>query len=184
MRLKEEAGFYRFRQPPCMWSAWFGVLMWLVRINCPVIGQNKLCCDWSGYRGAGGLKRAVYKFVCVCVCVCAELDDLKRAVCGIVGCSHTVICLSSCSFAIHCWLFCWTFCWNKFQFPTWVANFLVEVLAIRFKFVLVLRIIRLKSIRLWSDCVLSSLSLQFRILWAKLIVVTVISIQLSPDGPE
>jgi len=65
-----------------------------------------------------------------------------------------------------------------------VADFLVEVLAIRFKFVFVLWVIRLKSIRLWSDCVLSSLTLQFRILWAEFIVVTVISIQLLPDGPE
>jgi len=32
--------------------------------------------------------------------------------------------------------------------------------------------------------VLSSLTLLFRILWAEFIVVTVISIRLSPDGPE
>jgi hypothetical protein len=29
----------------CDWSDW--TLLWLVRINCLVIGQNNLTCDWS-----------------------------------------------------------------------------------------------------------------------------------------
>ena len=65
-----------------------------------------------------------------------------------------------------------------------MTNFLVELLVIRFKFMLVLWIIKLKSIKLLSDCVHSSLTLQFWILRAESIVVTVISIQLTPIGPE
>ena len=80
----------------------------------------------------------------------------------------SVIDLSSCSFVLalltrsfHCLPVCWIFWWKMFQFPTCVAHFLVESLAVRFEFLFVLWIIMLKSIRLWSDCVQSSLTLQF-----------------------
>ena len=45
------------------------VLMWLLRINCPVIGQNKLSCDLSN----------------------KLLPDLNTAVSSIVGCSNNFI---------------------------------------------------------------------------------------------
>jgi hypothetical protein len=53
--LKEETDFYSFRQYSFIRSALFGVLMWLVSINCPVIGQNKLSCV-SSEETTGGPK--------------------------------------------------------------------------------------------------------------------------------
>jgi hypothetical protein len=37
--------FHRSKPSPFIWSALLVCCLWLVRINCPVIGQNKLFCD-------------------------------------------------------------------------------------------------------------------------------------------
>ena len=46
------------------------------------------------------------------------------------------------------------------------------------------QVFRLNRIRLWSDSVVSSLILQFRILWTNSIDAAVKSIQFSQVGPE
>jgi hypothetical protein len=65
-----------------------------------------------------------------------------------------------------------------------VANFLVGWRGVWLGGVVVFLILKLNSMRLWSDSVFSSLTLLFVILWAKSIDEAVISIQLSPVGPE
>jgi hypothetical protein len=65
-----------------------------------------------------------------------------------------------------------------------MANFFVCWLGVRFGSVALLLFLMLNRIRLWSDSVFSSLTLQFTILCSRDIDEAVISIHLSPVGPE
>ena len=48
--------FYSPMRSPFIWSAELVYRLWLVRINWPVIGRNKLTCDWPEWPVAWGTK--------------------------------------------------------------------------------------------------------------------------------
>ena len=79
--------FHKSKPSPFIWSAVMVCCLWLVRINCPVIGQNNLLCDRSAWirldveQGPkkGHLSRIVW----------VPSWTLKRAAERLVGCPHS-----------------------------------------------------------------------------------------------
>ena len=93
--------FHKSKPSPFIWSAVLECRLWLVRINCPVIGQNKLFCDWSAWIRLvveqGTKKGRLIRLVWVLSWT------LKRAADRLVGCPHTTICDPCCNMTCKLW---------------------------------------------------------------------------------